>query len=182
MIFQIARKGSSPLAKGKAIAYGPPTRTSPRLAAMRACLAANSRPEIPDAPVTPAPPIARRTARISVKYYSMKLVDRDGPSLATNHTPIEIDSDSEEEDPEEDPEEDSEEERKNEQEEEEDPKMDLEGEQKEEEAIEGVQEEEAGEQNSDDDEYDQIYFEDYFELAPSASSDESSTGSPPTNN
>ncbi|MED6109418.1 hypothetical protein PIB30_033394 [Stylosanthes scabra] len=81
----MARKGSSSLAKGKATAYGPPTQASPRLAAMRARLAASSRPETPDAPVTPAPPTAKRTARISMKYYSMKLADRDGPSNAANN-------------------------------------------------------------------------------------------------
>ncbi|MED6149645.1 hypothetical protein PIB30_064533 [Stylosanthes scabra] len=96
----MARNGPSASAKGKAKVYGPPTRASPRLAAMRARLAANTRLAMR----TPAPPIAKRTARISVKYYSKKLAERDGLSNAVNKAPIEIDSDSEEEDPEMDPE------------------------------------------------------------------------------
>ncbi|MED6116262.1 hypothetical protein PIB30_098481 [Stylosanthes scabra] len=91
--------GPSPSAKGKAKAYGPPTRASPRLAAMRARLAANSHPETSAAPVIPTPPTARRTARISVKNYCKKLAERDGPSTTAKNAPIEINSDSEDADP-----------------------------------------------------------------------------------
>ncbi|MED6112376.1 hypothetical protein PIB30_061168 [Stylosanthes scabra] len=157
----MARNAPSPLAKGKAKVYGPPTRASPRLAAMRARLAANSRPATPDAHATAAPPTARRTARISVKYYSMKLAERDGPSNAANNAPIEIHIDLEEEDPEIDPEE---------------QEANLEGE------MEEVEEEKVEVHHYDDDECEQMYIENYFEFAPAASSDESSAGPPPTSN
>ncbi|MED6153248.1 hypothetical protein PIB30_100054, partial [Stylosanthes scabra] len=110
-------------------------RLEHRLAVLRTRLAAESQLKTPILPGIPAPPSARRTARISVKYYSMNLAERDGPSSIppTNYSPIEIDSDSEieaqpedtnvelvdmeeepeeesEEDPEEDPEEEPEEE------------------------------------------------------------------------
>ncbi|MED6140063.1 hypothetical protein PIB30_089603, partial [Stylosanthes scabra] len=129
----------------------------------------------------PAPPTARRTARISVKYYSMKLADRGGPSIVapTDNDPIEVSSNSDsefkptdtlgnlgEEDHEENPEEEQEEDS---------------GEEMEENAEEEVEEEEVEEEYSDEDEYDQIYFEDYFELAPFNSSDESNAGPPPAN-
>ncbi|MED6209381.1 hypothetical protein PIB30_054085 [Stylosanthes scabra] len=62
-------------------------------------LAANSHPEASTAPAIPASPTARRTARILVKYYCKKLAKKDSPSTAANNVPIEIDSDSEDEDP-----------------------------------------------------------------------------------
>ncbi|MED6164007.1 hypothetical protein PIB30_085443 [Stylosanthes scabra] len=123
-----------PSAKEKAKVYGPPTRASPWLVAMRARLAANSHRATRDAHAIPAPPIARRTARISVKYFE-KLAERDGPFTAANSAPIEIDSDLEEEDPEMDPEDEQHEEAdpakdpRDEHEEEEDPKIDIEEEQ-----------------------------------------------------
>ncbi|MED6223309.1 hypothetical protein PIB30_072713 [Stylosanthes scabra] len=43
----MARNGPSPSAKGKDKAYGPPTRASPRLAALRSQKVANSQPEAP---------------------------------------------------------------------------------------------------------------------------------------
>ncbi|MED6173582.1 hypothetical protein PIB30_060899 [Stylosanthes scabra] len=70
----------SPSAKEKAKAFGPPTRASPRLAALRSQSAVNSQPETPVIPAVPAPATAKRTARMFVKSYSMKLVYRDGPS------------------------------------------------------------------------------------------------------
>ncbi|MED6158811.1 hypothetical protein PIB30_036224 [Stylosanthes scabra] len=117
------RNGPSPSAKGKAKAYGHPTRASPRLAALRAQVATNLTPEAPVVPAVPVPPTTRRTARISVKYYSMKLADMGGPFnvAPADNDPIEVSSDSEselkpedtiknlvemEEEPEEDPEED----------------------------------------------------------------------------
>ncbi|MED6137817.1 hypothetical protein PIB30_068589 [Stylosanthes scabra] len=92
----MARNGPSPLAKRKGKGYGPPTRESPWLAALRARLAANSYPETPVTPVALAP-TARRTARIFVKYYSMRLANKGGPSnvTPTNYDPIEIGSDFE---------------------------------------------------------------------------------------
>ncbi|MED6172413.1 hypothetical protein PIB30_049816 [Stylosanthes scabra] len=66
----------SPLAKGKAKMHALPTRASPRLAAFRARLATASRPVAPVTSAVPAPPKARRTARISVKYYSRQLAER----------------------------------------------------------------------------------------------------------
>ncbi|MED6215419.1 hypothetical protein PIB30_113473, partial [Stylosanthes scabra] len=47
----MAHKGSSPSTKGKGKAYGPPTRASSRLAALRSQSAAN--PPL-ETPVTPA--------------------------------------------------------------------------------------------------------------------------------
>ncbi|MED6175999.1 hypothetical protein PIB30_083696 [Stylosanthes scabra] len=166
----MARNGPSTSAKGKGKAYGPPTRAFPRLAALRAQAATNPTPETPVAPVVPSPPTTRRTTRISMKYYSMKLADRGGPSnvAPVDNDPIEVSSDSEselkpenairnlveiEEEPEEEPEEDPEE----------DPEEELE-------------EENQGEEQSDE-----IYFANYFELAPANSSDESCTGPPPAN-
>ncbi|MED6210016.1 hypothetical protein PIB30_060127 [Stylosanthes scabra] len=76
----MTRSGPSPTAKEKAKAYGLPTRALPRLAALRSQSAANSCPEAPIIPVVPAPATAKRTARMSVKSYSMKLTNRGGPS------------------------------------------------------------------------------------------------------
>ncbi|MED6186948.1 hypothetical protein PIB30_071642 [Stylosanthes scabra] len=152
----MARNGPSPSAKGKGKVHGPPTRTSPRLVALRAQGAVNPTAEAPFTPAVPAPPTTRRTARIFVKYYSMKLADRGGPSnvAPVDNDPIKISSDSEselkpedtirnlveiEEEPEKDPEEDPEEEPK---------------------------EENQGEAQSDE-----IYFANYFELAPANRSD-----------
>ncbi|MED6220934.1 hypothetical protein PIB30_049552 [Stylosanthes scabra] len=69
----------SPSAKGKAKAYEPPTRSSPRLAALRSQSAANPHPEAPVTTTVPAS-TARRAALISIKSYSMKLSERDNPS------------------------------------------------------------------------------------------------------
>ncbi|MED6113185.1 hypothetical protein PIB30_068516 [Stylosanthes scabra] len=76
-------------------AYGSPTRASPRLIALRAQAATIPTPKAPVAPAVPAPLTARRTARISVKYYSMKLADRGGPSnvAPVDNDPIEVSSD-----------------------------------------------------------------------------------------
>ncbi|MED6224582.1 hypothetical protein PIB30_085450 [Stylosanthes scabra] len=164
-------------------------RASPRLAAIRARLAANSRLATLDAHPISAIPIARRTTRIFVKYYSKKLAERDGPSTAANNAPIEINSDSEEEDPEMDPEGEQNEEAdpamnpRDEQEEEEDPEMDIEEEQEAdpEGAVEEVEEEEAKVHHYNDDECEQMYIENYFEFTPSASSDKSNTGPPAGN-
>ncbi|MED6201356.1 hypothetical protein PIB30_094146, partial [Stylosanthes scabra] len=76
----MARNRPSLSAKGKTKAYGPPTRASPRLVALRSQSAANSQPEAPVTPAVPGPATAKRIARMSVKSYSMKLADRDGPS------------------------------------------------------------------------------------------------------
>ncbi|MED6139382.1 hypothetical protein PIB30_083291 [Stylosanthes scabra] len=51
----MARNGPSPSAKGKAKAYGPPTRASPMLAALRSQPAANPQPETPVTPTISAP-------------------------------------------------------------------------------------------------------------------------------
>ncbi|MED6123254.1 hypothetical protein PIB30_047409 [Stylosanthes scabra] len=53
--FQMARNRPSPSAKGKANAYGPPTRASPRLTALRSQPAANGQPETPVTPTIGAP-------------------------------------------------------------------------------------------------------------------------------
>ncbi|MED6224574.1 hypothetical protein PIB30_085403 [Stylosanthes scabra] len=166
----LARNGPSPSAKGKDKAYGPLTRVSPRLAALRAQAAANLTPEALVAPAIPTPPTTRRTAWISVKYYSMNLADRGGPSnvALVDKDPIELSSDSQlelkpedtiknlvevEKEPEEEPEEDPEE----------DP------------------EEEPEEENQGEEQIDEIYFANFFELAPANSSNESCTGPPPAN-
>ncbi|MED6224575.1 hypothetical protein PIB30_085404 [Stylosanthes scabra] len=161
----MARNGPSRSAKGKAKAYGPPTRASPRLAALRAQVATIPTLEAPVAPAVPTPPSTRRTARISVKYYSMKHSDSGGPSnvAPVDNNPIEVNSDFESElkpehtirnlvemeEPKEDPEEDP--------------------------------EEEPEEGNQGDEKSDEIYFANYFELAPANSSNESCTGPPPAN-
>ncbi|MED6152610.1 hypothetical protein PIB30_093654 [Stylosanthes scabra] len=61
----MARNGPSASAKGKAKAYGPPTRASPRLAALRSQAAINSQPEAPVTPAVLALAIAKWTARMS---------------------------------------------------------------------------------------------------------------------
>ncbi|MED6207080.1 hypothetical protein PIB30_032532 [Stylosanthes scabra] len=76
----MARNGPPPSAKGKAKAYGPPTRASPRLVALRSQSAIKSQPEAPVTPAVPALATAKRIARMLVNSYSMKLADRDGPS------------------------------------------------------------------------------------------------------
>ncbi|MED6196365.1 hypothetical protein PIB30_046774 [Stylosanthes scabra] len=88
---------SSPSAKGKTKVYALPTRASPRLATLRAQSAATSYPETPVTPTVLAPVTAKRTARMFVKYYSMRLANMGGLSNVTqpSHTPIEIISDSE---------------------------------------------------------------------------------------
>ncbi|MED6139567.1 hypothetical protein PIB30_085052 [Stylosanthes scabra] len=64
----MARNGPSPLAKGKAKAYGPPTRAFPRLAALRSQPATNRQPETPvtltiNAPTSTLPPKKRPIQR-----------------------------------------------------------------------------------------------------------------------
>ncbi|MED6175572.1 hypothetical protein PIB30_079667 [Stylosanthes scabra] len=110
---------------------------------MRARLTANSHPETPDAP----------------------LANRDGPANIANNSSIEIDSDSEEEDPEIDLEDEQEDP-------EEDPKEDPE-EDPEEEIM-----EELAQEDSDEDGMDHIYFADYFELGPPDSPNDNCTALP----
>ncbi|MED6171756.1 hypothetical protein PIB30_043725 [Stylosanthes scabra] len=78
-------------------AYELPTRASPRLAALRARSAATPYLEAPITPAVRAPDTTRKTARISVKNYSMRLANRGGPSIVSpiTNTPIKISSDSE---------------------------------------------------------------------------------------
>ncbi|MED6161430.1 hypothetical protein PIB30_060656 [Stylosanthes scabra] len=83
----MARNGLSPSTKRKAKAYGPPTRALLRLAAQISHLAANLHTETPVTPAVPVPSTARQTAWISVKSYSIKLVERDDPSN-TVRTPM----------------------------------------------------------------------------------------------
>ncbi|MED6225035.1 hypothetical protein PIB30_089923 [Stylosanthes scabra] len=113
-----------PLSQGKGQGLRTPNLSITRLAAMRVRLAAMR--ATPDAHAIPAPPTARKTTRISMKYYSKKLAEKDGPSTASNNAPIEIDSDSEEEEPKMDPMDEQHEEADphDEQEEEEDHKID----------------------------------------------------------
>ncbi|MED6212063.1 hypothetical protein PIB30_079640 [Stylosanthes scabra] len=75
----MARSGP-PSTKGNAKAYGPPTQALHRLVALRSQSAANSYPEALVTPAILTPAIAKRTAQMSVKSYSMKLTDRGGPS------------------------------------------------------------------------------------------------------
>ncbi|MED6137468.1 hypothetical protein PIB30_065298 [Stylosanthes scabra] len=107
-------------AKGKAKAYGPPTRASPRIAALRSQSAANPQPETPVTPAvtTPTPtlppkkrPIQKAAGRTFIqtpKEQEVIAISSDSePELAikdTIHEIVEM-----EEDEEEDPEEDSEE-------------------------------------------------------------------------
>ncbi|MED6195770.1 hypothetical protein PIB30_041081, partial [Stylosanthes scabra] len=51
----MARNGPSPSTKGKGKAFGPPTRASPRLAALRSQSAASPQPETPVTPAVIAP-------------------------------------------------------------------------------------------------------------------------------
>ncbi|MED6210814.1 hypothetical protein PIB30_067697 [Stylosanthes scabra] len=82
---KMARKGSSSLAKGKAIAYGPLTRASPRLAAMRARLVANSCPETP---VTHA--ISTPTSSLPIKKcrtFMQAPKEQGVNAISSNHKP-----------------------------------------------------------------------------------------------
>ncbi|MED6159321.1 hypothetical protein PIB30_041320 [Stylosanthes scabra] len=91
--------------KGKGKIYGPPTRASPRLAALRARAATDLTLETPDAPVAATPSALGRKLRMRVKYFTKQLAARDNPPSvgSTSWNPIDINNDSEEKDPEEDP-------------------------------------------------------------------------------
>ncbi|MED6158100.1 hypothetical protein PIB30_029535 [Stylosanthes scabra] len=103
----MARNGPSSSAKGKGKVYGPPTRASPRLAALRAQATANGVPEAPTIPVASGPPRLSRKLRRRVKYFMERkqLAPRDAPlNIASSSTnPANISSDSEKEKLEEEP-------------------------------------------------------------------------------
>ncbi|MED6126403.1 hypothetical protein PIB30_078012 [Stylosanthes scabra] len=101
----MARNGPSPSAKGKGKIYRPPTRTSPRLAALQAQAATNLALETPDKLATTTPSTLSRKPRMRIKYFTKQLTDReDHPNIGSpSQNPININSDSEEEDLGEDP-------------------------------------------------------------------------------
>ncbi|MED6116057.1 hypothetical protein PIB30_096541 [Stylosanthes scabra] len=122
------RNGPAPSAKGKAKAYGPPTRASPRLVALRSQSVANPRPEIPVpsniAPTPSLPPKKRpiqkaagegtsKAATQSFRRQSQRIAaigrtftQAPNEQEAPQDTEVE-EEEEEEEDPEEDPKEES---------------------------------------------------------------------------
>ncbi|MED6138833.1 hypothetical protein PIB30_078191 [Stylosanthes scabra] len=138
--FQIASDKPSPSTKGNAKAYGPPTRASPRFAALRSQSVANPRPETPVIPAviapTPSLPPKKRPIRKVAAPKEQEVI-----AISSDSEPepeiVEKDEDVEE-DPEEDPDEAPQDAGMEEEEEEENPKEDP----KEENAAEeGVREE-----------------------------------------
>ncbi|MED6152715.1 hypothetical protein PIB30_094681 [Stylosanthes scabra] len=78
-VLKMARNGPSPLAKGKAKAYGSPTRASLRLATLRSQLAANLQPETP---VTPT--ISEPTSSLPTKKHPIQKAAGEGTSMQHN--------------------------------------------------------------------------------------------------
>ncbi|MED6126467.1 hypothetical protein PIB30_078797 [Stylosanthes scabra] len=183
--------------KEKGKIYGPPTRASPRLAALRAQLATSA---------------LGRKPRMHVKYLTKQLAARDAPPNigSTSQIPIAISSDSEKGDPETDSAEEpkevakympeigpaenqdlEEEEPKGsgadrkidpnlDSEEEEDPKEEEEEDPEEEEEPQEEHEIEEEQKEAERDPNDDYEFQDYVELAPPASANSSDDSTPST--
>ncbi|MED6107755.1 hypothetical protein PIB30_017021 [Stylosanthes scabra] len=90
-----------PKSKGKGKVYGPLTRASPRLAALRAQVAARNAPEAPITPASFAPPNLGRKPRMRVKYFTERriLAERDPSAytVSSSANPMDISSELEEE-------------------------------------------------------------------------------------
>ncbi|MED6209981.1 hypothetical protein PIB30_059802 [Stylosanthes scabra] len=69
-----------PLSQGKGQSLWTFDTSLGRLAALRSQSTAKPQPGVPVTPAVPAPATAKQTARMSVKSYSIKLANRDGPS------------------------------------------------------------------------------------------------------
>ncbi|MED6187086.1 hypothetical protein PIB30_073015 [Stylosanthes scabra] len=159
--------------KGKGKIYGPPTRASLRLDALRAQAATNLAHETPDTLAVTATSALGRKPRMRVKYLTKQLAARDAPpsigstsrNPITNQNPREKEPEGPGADHEMDPNLDFEEEEDSKEEEEEDPEEEEEPEEQNE--MEEEQEEAEQDPNDDDE------FQDYFTLAPPASPDSS---------
>ncbi|MED6116622.1 hypothetical protein PIB30_101925 [Stylosanthes scabra] len=123
----MARNGLSPSAKGKAKAFGPLTRASPRLVALRSQPAANPQPETPVTPTISAPtsslPPKKRPIQKGGRRRHLQSCSEFLPSDSEPEPEMVKETEDVEEDPEEDPVEEPEE-AWIEEEDEEDPKED----------------------------------------------------------